>query len=62
MIMKNKRTRAIFQVVCFMGAYLLLSTAGASDYNTISLGRAMAQSIGGLVMFGVGAYLGGLMR
>ena len=58
---KNRRQK-LLRIICAAGFVLLYGTAGASDCGQIGFGQTLVQSGIGLLMFGVGAYLGGLMH
>lgn len=62
MNMSRKIKKFISQVVCILGFILLLCTAGASDLDLIPFSDIVIRAVSGLVMFGGGAYCGGLIR
>jgi hypothetical protein len=43
-----------FGLIMFLGFFILFGTVGASDTETITLNRALIQSVIGLVILGIG--------
>lgn len=60
--MSRKIKKRAAQVVCVLGFVLLLCTAGASDLDLISFSDIVIRAVSSLVMFGGGAYYGGLIQ
>lgn len=55
-----RRLQIMFRVIAVLGFMLVYGTAGASDAGQIEIPQIIFQSVIGLVMFGGGAYLGGM--
>lgn len=60
--MKRKGIKTCCGIVFVLGLLLMIGTAGARDFDQISLRQAVIQSLLGLGMFAGAGCLGGFMR
>lgn len=60
--MNPKTFKKICGAACFLGFLLMVGSVGASDLETITLKRAIIQSLVGLVMFGSAGLWGGYIQ